>query len=264
MPRPETVKTHWRDKELKLYVRPWRQSDDSVIREVLERRAYERHGVALDASRRWLDAGGHIGTFALAAASAGSSVHSFEPHPENFELLQRNAQRNRLDHLIKGHEAALVPQKDCCRKVPLHLAPRSTSFHSIQTPFRNGESVPVRTASLEAFLETHPKVDGIKMDVEGSEAALLTALLRRPDLLERINQLVFEWDFKHDPRTAPLRAVVRRLERAGFVVAAHSHVFKRELWKAWPSGVIVYARRPTEGEAHTPRSPRSRSLRRDA
>ncbi len=74
MPRPETVKTHWRDKELKLYVRPWRQSDDSVIREVLERRAYERHGVALGARRRWLDCGAHIGTFALAAASAGSSA----------------------------------------------------------------------------------------------------------------------------------------------------------------------------------------------
>ena len=244
MPRPVTVDTQWKDRKLKVYTRPWKRSDDSVIREVLDRRNYEKNGVRLSSSGNWLDCGGHIGTFALAAASEGCRVHSFEPHPDNFKLLEKNVRRNNMADLVKIHNAALVP--DHAHSIDLHLAPQSTSFHSVTTPFRSGESIRVKATNFIDFLKTHPNVDGIKMDVEGSEMPLLEKLTSTSGLrqLDRIQQLVFEWDFKHDESTARLRRVIRSLKREGFVVKTHTHVFTKKAWESWPSGVMVYAHRP--------------------
>ncbi len=243
MPRPVTVRAEWRGRPVALYTRPWKMSDDNVIREVLGRHAYERHGVALARSRHWLDCGAHIGTFALAAALEGCRVDSFEPHPENAQYLRRNLARNGLARRVRVHEAALVSRPRVAT-MELHLAPRSTSFHSLTTPFRDGQSVDVRVEGFERFLREHPDVDGVKMDVEGSEMPLLESLVRSPRLLGRLTQLVFEWDFKHDPETARLRRVVRALEGAGFEVRTRRDVFRKKRWEHWPSGVLVWAWRP--------------------
>ena len=244
MPRPVTINTQWKDHKLKIYTRPWKKSDDSVIAEVLERRTYEKNGISLPRSSHWIDCGGHIGTFALAAACEGCRVDSFEPHPDNFSLLKKNVQRNNLDDLVKMHNSALVP--DRAKSIELYLAPHSTSFHSVTTPFRSGDSISVKAKNFIDFLKSHPSVDGIKMDVEGSEMPLLEKLTsnscRRQ--LGCIQQLVFEWDFKHDDATARLRRVIRSLKGAGFIVKTHKHVHTKAFWDSWPSGVMVYARRP--------------------
>ena len=249
MPRAETLLSAWKGRPLKLFVRPWRVSDDSVAREVLERRAYERYGVKLAACALWLDVGAHIGTFALAAACEGCRVVAYEPHPENFKLLLRNLGRNRLQGQAECHEAALLTDAAALAaggEVPLHLAPRSTSFHSTRTPFKNGRWLPVRAQGLEAVLAARPDIDGVKLDCEGEEMPLLESLTSRTHghLLRPLRQLVFEWDFKRDRSTARLLRVLRRLERRGFSVElSQKKVFRVAEWHYWPSGVLVYARR---------------------
>ncbi len=243
---PVTTTVAWKGQALELYVRPWKKSDDSVIREVLTRRVYEKRKVKLATSSVWLDGGAHIGTFALAAASEGCRVICYEPHPENFELLGANVERNGFAAVVDCHQAALLPEAG---EATLHLAPRSTSFHSVMRPFRSGQSAVVRADGLAAVLEAHPEVDGLKLDVEGAEMPLLEALVARPELLARLKQLCWEWSFQHDGRTARLRAVIAALEAQGFVVRTHRQVFERETWTAWPSGVLVYASRPPSGAA---------------
>ena len=166
--------------------------------------------------------------------------------PENFELLGANVERNGFAAVVDCHQAALLPEAG---EATLHLAPRSTSFHSVMRPFRSGQSAVVRADGLAAVLEAHPEVDGLKLDVEGAEMPLLEALVARPELLARLKQLCWEWSFQHDGRTARLRAVIAALEAQGFVVRTHRQVFERETWTAWPSGVLVYASRPPSGAA---------------
>ena len=249
MSQPETYRTSWKGSGLDFYVRPWKQSDDSVIKEVLERNEYEKYGVRLKDSAVWLDCGAHIGTFAAAASLEGCKVYCFEPHPENFEFLNKNLERNGLAARVECQEAALMSQSEFDvrgARVPLHLAPRSTSFHSTMQPFRSGVSVEVQAVPLEVFLGEHPDVRGIKLDCEGQEMPLLENLLtpEHERLLDNVNQIVFEWDFKRDDETLRLRRVIESLKNLGFEVhTRQSKIYTVERWSFWPSGVLVYARR---------------------
>ena len=128
----------------------------------------------------------------------------------------------------------------------LFLAPHSTSSHSLTTPFRSKDAVSVKIVGIEAFLKKHPSINGIKIDVEGSEMPLLESLAKRKKLLSGINQIVFEWDFKHDEETARLRQVISRLEAQGFEVRTTKQVYTEKVWKHWPSGVLVYAWRDND------------------
>jgi FkbM family methyltransferase len=216
----------WRGEKLRLRVRP---KDASVVREVANKRCYARRGVELAKSRHWLDCGAHIGVFALTAAAEGCRVTAFEPHPENCELLRHNV----AGKPVEVHQAALCDRDG---EIELYLAPRSTSFHSLD-PGKHG----FVTVACRNFFDVlrDGNFDGVKMDVEGSEMPLLEGMLGT-DLLAGVKQLVFEWDFKRDRNTARLRCVLDDLRRQGFAVSTHTHVFSKETWDHWPSGVLVY------------------------
>ena len=244
----ESFQSKYKGRDLSFLVRPAKQSDLSVIREVLERNEYEKYGIKLRDSSVWLDCGAHIGTFASAVCVEGCRVYCFEPHAENFQLLEANLKTNGLAEYATCKEAALLSPVDLARRgatIPLHLAPRSTSFHSTAQPFRNSRFVEVRAMSLEGFLAKHPEIDGIKLDCEGEEMPILESLLAQETLLGSIHQIVFEWDFKRDARTQRLRSVIARLQELGYEVRTRqTKVFQVEEWTFWPSGVLVYARKP--------------------
>ena len=96
--------------------------------------------------------------------------------------------------------------------------------------------------SLEGFLAMHPEIAGLKLDCEGEEMPILESLLAQETLLDLINQM---WDFKRDARTQRLRSVIARLQELGYEVRTRqTKVFQVEEWTFWPSGVLVYARKP--------------------
>mmetsp|Transcript_76510 Transcript_76510/g.212498 ORF Transcript_76510/g.212498 Transcript_76510/m.212498 type:complete len:251 (-) Transcript_76510:70-822(-) len=231
-----TKKTKWRGEELKFYWRPHKKSDDSVIKEVVERRTYEKQGVELKDSV-WLDAGAHIGTFTLCAAMAGSRVIAYEPHPENFALLKENLRRNGCAGRVRAQKKALGLKHGSAK---LHLAPYSTSFHSTYQEFTRNAlgSIEVSMVDIRAVLRDNPDIDSLKLDIEGEEIPILETL-KMPD---RIKQVTFEWDFKRDRETARLRRVIKTLKKAGFDVKVQlDKVFKVKTWSYWPSGVMVWA-----------------------
>ena len=62
---------------------------------------YEREGVRLQAlSGVVLDAGAHVGTFALLASVHAKRVVALEAHPENYSMLQHNISRNHTTNVI--------------------------------------------------------------------------------------------------------------------------------------------------------------------
>ena len=188
--------TRYRGTELDLLIRPWKRSDLSVINEVLERRCYEKHKVCLAYCKHWLDAGGHIGCFALSAALSGCRVDSFEPEPDNADFFEHNT---RAHQLVQLHRAALLSEPTD-KDITLFLSPKSTSFHSTVAPFKTGGSIKVPVVGFEAFLRENPHIDGLKLDVQGAEMAMLESLCRHADLLAQLKQIVFEWDFRYERR----------------------------------------------------------------
>jgi FkbM family methyltransferase len=90
----------------------------------------------------------------------------------------------------------------------------------------------VETVDLEGLLELLgiTQVDVLKLDVEGAEYALLSAVA--PATLQRIGQLIVEFHDHCVARFSPrdTRRIIRRLERAGFTsysVDAINYLFFR-------------------------------------
>ncbi len=127
----------------------------------------------------FIDAGAHIGRYALRAAAQGAKVLAIEPDPSNFQLLERNVALNgfRDVTLIPG---ALSAQSGM---LPLRLAPReNTGMSRIEADavgtLRGGEFewiVPVAGVTLDELVKSlgFTRIDWLKIDVEGHEVAVL-------------------------------------------------------------------------------------------
>jgi FkbM family methyltransferase len=139
------------------------QRDDALIVRLM-RAALPPDGV-------FLDVGANVGIHTLAAAklvaAGGGAVVGFEPHPQNFRTLTDNVNLNGLRH-VAVHQLGLAEAADVliCKGPPRG----NWSLAS-----REGVSFEVRLVSLDDHLEEHPlpRLDMIKMDVEGAEVRVL-------------------------------------------------------------------------------------------
>lgn len=162
--------------------------DNYVITENLRRRQYFRHGLTAEPQDIWLDAGGHIGTFALSIAEQVSHVWSYEPEPENYAALVDNMLLNNLHEKITAYNAALVGNADTERMLYVNTR-RNSGSHTLRH-VRGRPAIAVRCFNInEELASTH--ANKLKMDVEGAEAELLPALTQQS--LDQLDAIVLEY-----------------------------------------------------------------------
>ncbi len=124
----------------------------------------------------FVDVGANIGYFSIVAASAVGStgrVHSFEPDPENFELLTLNRRLNDLDHII-CHRLALADRPG---EALLHRSSVNRGSHSLlpRPDLPQRLAVPVTTLDLALERETAP-IRLVKIDVQGLDLQVLKGI----------------------------------------------------------------------------------------
>jgi FkbM family methyltransferase len=158
---------------------------DKKMAQVLERGAYPSEDL-LRVTRAFVskkdtvvDIGAHIGTFAVPIAETAGTVIAFEPSPEAFALLSRNA----TEHAVP---LRLINKALGSKKGTGSLLTRNASNAGANTLVA-GTEVPVTTLDAEI---TH--ADFIKIDVEGMELGVLRGgaeLIRRarPVILFEVN-----------------------------------------------------------------------------
>lgn len=141
------------------------------------------------------DVGAAIGVYALNIAKGvvGAQIHCFEPTGSNYETLVSNVKRNKMENRIFCHRSALAD-----RKGNFDIAPVGTgSYLYIGSDSRNGFSADerVQTTTLDDFVSKHkmPRLDFIKVDVEGAELLVLKGAekclnLHKPNLLLEITE----------------------------------------------------------------------------
>lgn len=119
-----------------------------------------------------IDLGANIGYFTILMANlVGTSgkIFSFEPAPQNFEILQKNIKQNHLENVISEQSAI----GDIDGKIKLYLSNTNAGWHKVfPTQFVDYEvsdkNIDVKICSLDKeFIDK--KIDFIKMDVEGYE-----------------------------------------------------------------------------------------------
>ncbi|MBX3027484.1 FkbM family methyltransferase [bacterium] len=167
-----------------------------------------------------IDVGANIGMFALhvAADHGAARVLAFEPFPESFALLQRNAARNRLD-AIQPIPLAIAGQAGTRE---LHMQGR----HGVHSLFgTSGEAVRIECITLADALARYDvaRCDFLKLDCEGAEYEIL--LDAPSDAYARIRRIALEYhdwitDHHHDE-------LVRRLAAEGFAVTTRDHLPSR-------------------------------------
>ena len=175
-------------------------TDELVLHEVLDNRIYRRAkmGFDVESGENWLDLGANIGAFALYCKLRGATAECYEPDPDCFALLGKNVPDFTL------HNVAVTAST--ADRIPFWKGRSSKDFYRA-------------TACGNRFLPRHPSgllsnrhggflvgcsFDGVKMDIEGSEGALLDQ-----GLLPRCRKLCVEYHLSRDDSAVNLQ---RRLD----------------------------------------------------
>ena len=134
----------------------------------------ELHETPMNKGVEFLDVGANNGYYSIMAASAGFYVHSFEPDPNSFEILNRNVVHNKLNawhygaHIIdKKVKTYNVAVSDLESHAFLHQHPTHSGANSLEG--EGEEGVEVQTYPLGYFFPGDGHHHVIKVDVEGHE-----------------------------------------------------------------------------------------------
>ncbi len=124
--------------------------------------------------RRVADLGANLGLHSIIMARCGFSVRAFEPDPTHFRLLERNLA---LNHVTGAEAVNAAVWTTAGRQSFTRVIGNTTSSHisGQKAPYGELETFEVTTIAMDDVVAD---ADLIKMDVEGAEAALLSALDR--------------------------------------------------------------------------------------
>lgn len=155
-----------------------------------------RHAWPADAEGLIVDAGGYIGTAAIALARMypRARIVTIEPSTENFAILKRNTAAYPT---ITAINAAVV----AVDRGPIELMDRGTGAWGFtivdekeRKPHPDGTRLPIResveTVSMDSVLDTYGAGRALiaKIDIEGAEMALF----RHPGWLDRVRVVMIE------------------------------------------------------------------------
>jgi len=173
-----TVPIHGGDLRIRL------DPDDSLE---LRRQPFEPGEVGfvkrqIQAGQTVLDVGANIGYYTLLFSrlvGERGRVIAFEPDPNNFTLLCRNLADNQCDNVIP-HQRAVGAEQTTLK---LYQCAGNNGMHRAYESICCGDAfVNVEAVVLDDFLADEPRIDFLKMDIEGFE---LFALQGMHQLLDR-------------------------------------------------------------------------------
>lgn len=173
-----------------------------------------------------LDCGSHIGLSILYFKKKypQATIVGFEPNPENFLILQKNIQANKLHNVSVIHGAV----SDRTGKTNLYSSPISdgswTWGDSIVSQHGNAGDIyrQVKTYRLSTYITQ--RVDFLKLDIEGSEQSVL---LEIRDKLSQVSQMVAEFHYTKENQDSNNFGVIKNLlEEHGFHVRITSKDIK--------------------------------------
>lgn len=116
-----------------------------------------------------LDAGANVGVFTRKALWAGASkVVAIEPGPENLECLRRNFASEIADGRVILYPKGVWNKDDVLK---LRIDPKDSAEDSFVRPIENAQLIDIALTTIDKIVQELrlPRVDFIKMDIEGAE-----------------------------------------------------------------------------------------------
>jgi FkbM family methyltransferase len=145
-----------------------------------------------------IDGGAHWGEYTLLAATAvgaGGSVHSFEPAPANFTLLERHVAINRLSNVRLNRAALWHEASTLALELPPEVPDNSGAWEIAAPAAEAALAATAPAVALDRYVEEKglQRIDFVKLDLQGAEPQALAgargALSRwRPLLLVELSR----------------------------------------------------------------------------
>jgi FkbM family methyltransferase len=178
--------------EHKMYVN---SQDKVIVPQLLTQGVWEKYETELFTSLVKpkdivLDVGANFGYFSMIAAKLvgdEGKVYSFEPAPDNYELLVKNIKLNNYTNIVPTQKA-VSDEKGKLKLFLDRINWGGSSFSEDNILPQDRDFVEVETVTLDDFFESQAKeikVNFIKLDVEGAEGQVLegaSKILQNSDL----------------------------------------------------------------------------------
>jgi len=122
-----------------------------------------------------LDVGANIGLHTLGLAERvgpGGRVHAIEPDPDNFRLLVHGVKHARVEN-VRLHQLAASDRKGT---LTLYVSAANRGDHRTAPAAEERRSFTLSAVSLDELLAGEPRVDFVKIDVQGAEVQVLRGL----------------------------------------------------------------------------------------
>ena len=175
-----------------------------------------------------LDIGGGIGDFAIYAAiqSPKTTVYTYEPTPESFQLLKENIKLNNLENVIPYQKAIWSNNGKLSLDTSVGEPIQYQSKRIENSTDKPATIIEIESISLEDALDSTGVAicNLLKIDCEGAEYEIL---FNTPDeTLERIERIVMEY---HDSSDGNHQQIFDFLTKKGFGVQIHPNYVHHHL-----------------------------------
>jgi FkbM family methyltransferase len=177
-------------------------SDRLIFNDIFLRNEYDLTLVKKDGII--IDVGSHIGLAAIYFSKKTNNIECFEPSKENFKLLKKNIEQNKLK--IKLNNLAVSNKNG---QIDLYSG---NSFDTISTSSKTGDHYKVNTIDAKQITKKYEEIDLLKIDCEGEEFNIIPRLE-----LNKINNIVMEYHLKNRKKEA-LNAIIVLLKKNKFLI----------------------------------------------
>lgn len=181
-------------------------SDLKTFEEVIGKNVYQKKGMAIEKGEHWIDCGGNVGAFTLLACSLGAKVTTYEPDPNNCEMIRKNLKLNGFAADVVC--AGLVHNN--VKKINLYVGNNGNVWRNSMFKNWNGKGIKVDCVNFD---EVVPDGVCVKIDIEGAEMPILENTKRV------FKKLVFEWSFDIDPSLPRFWNIIEKLEKTQKVIS---------------------------------------------
>jgi FkbM family methyltransferase len=218
-----------------IYVRK-NTTDVKVIDEILIKQVYQKQKINffIEPGQLWFDMGGNIGIFSIWAINQGAKTIIYEPEPENLYIMQLN---------LDGYDNyKIIPCAISNQSGILDLYLCKGEYNKYRHTLykkRGRKSIKVRVLNFHDEMNIY-KPYGIKMDIEGSEIAILESVKSSDWKKWNTQKIVFEYSFDIDNSIPRFMNIIKQLEKY-WTVVYYTKVKETELeYNYFPAMTIVY------------------------
>jgi FkbM family methyltransferase len=197
-------------------------SDLKTFEEVIGRDVYQKKGMKIEHSERWMDCGGNVGSFALLACSKGARVTVYEPDPFNCEMIKKNLALNGFEATVK--QVALVHNDT--KEIILFIGNNGNVWRNSIVKQWNNKGIKVPCLNFDAEAKGF---DFCKMDIEGAEMLILE------NTKKIFKKLVYEWSFDIDDNLQRFWSIIEKQQKqySDFKDVGNTGKFKSRDYDTW-------------------------------